>query len=106
IVVLFNEKDRKIQDNFFNSVFFRRFAMMIDLRKLFCCLCLLLSTHGPLYAALDIEIFGGGATRIPIAIMPFAAESNLPQRITTVVSADLERSGLFKLVDTFGLVPH
>lgn len=80
--------------------------MMIDLRKLFCCLCLLLSTHGPLYAALDIEIFGGGATKIPIAIMPFAAESNLPQRITTVLSDDLERSGLFKLVDTFGLVPH
>jgi TolB protein len=60
----------------------------------------------PLHAALDIEIFGGGATQIPIAIVPFAAEERLRQGITPVVGADLQRSGLFKLVDTAGLSPH
>ena len=39
----------------------------------------------PLHAALDIEIFGGGATQIPIAIVPFAAEERLNQSITPVV---------------------
>lgn len=62
--------------------------------------------YKPLYAALDIEIFGGGATQIPIAIAPFAAEERLPQSITSIVSADLQRSGLFRLVDSTGLAPH
>lgn len=60
----------------------------------------------PLHAALDIEIFGGGAAQIPIAIVPFAAEERLSQSITPVVSADLQRSGLFRLVDPGGLRPH
>ena len=60
----------------------------------------------PLHAALNIEIFGGGATQIPIAIVPFAAEEKLKQSLTPVISADLHRSGLFKLVDTAGLTPH
>lgn len=62
--------------------------------------------HAPLNAALNIEIFGGGATRIPIAIVPFSAESRLPQSVTAVVAADLERTGLFRLVDSFGHTPH
>lgn len=66
-------------------------------------LFLLLWMSTQLQAALDIEIFGGGANRIPIAIAPFNGERVLPQNISTVVSADLERSGLFKLVDPLGL---
>jgi TolB protein len=62
--------------------------------------------HAPLHAALNIEIFGGGASRIPIAIVPFSAESRLPQSITAVVAADLERTGLFRLTDSSGLTPH
>lgn len=56
-------------------------------------------------AALTIEIVGGGAQQIPVAIVPFAQEAGLPQQITPVVSADLARSGLFKLVDTAGASP-
>ena len=66
---------------------------------------LLFLCAGPLQAALTIEIIGGGATQIPIAIVPFAAEQGLPQSITQVVGADLARSGLFKLVDTGGINP-
>ncbi len=60
----------------------------------------------PLHAALDIEIFGGGATQIPIAIVPFAAEERLTQSITPVIAADLQRSGLFKMIAPGGLAPH
>jgi TolB protein len=60
----------------------------------------------PLHAALDIEIFGGGATQIPIAIVPFAAEEKLTQSITPVVAADLQRSGLFRMIEPAGLAPH
>lgn len=52
----------------------------------------------PVHAALTIEIVGAGANQIPVAIVPFAAEEKLPQSITAVVAADLQRSGLFKLV--------
>lgn len=60
----------------------------------------------PSLAQLNIEIFGGGAARIPIAIVPFADENRLQQNITSVISADLQRTGLFKLVDTSGASPH
>ncbi len=58
------------------------------------------------YATLNIEIFGGGSKRIPIAIVPFSQEESLPQSITTIVSADLERTGLFRMLGTFGQAPH
>ena len=57
-------------------------------------------------AQLTIEIVGGGATMIPIAIVPFAGEANYPYPLTDVVSADLARSGLFKLVDPAGVAPR
>ena len=60
----------------------------------------------PLHAALDIEIFGGGASQIPIAIVPFAAEERLTQGVTAVVKSDLQRSGLFRMVDSDGSAPH
>ena len=82
--------------------------MSIRLHRLseyvFVLLLWLIST--PLHATLNIEIFGGGATQIPIAIVPFAAEEKLKQGITPVVAADLQRSGLFRLVDPGSLAPH
>jgi TolB protein len=56
-------------------------------------------------AQLTIEIIGGGATTIPIAIVPFAGEASYPYPLTAIVGADLARSGLFKLVDTAGVNP-
>ncbi|MGH8727076.1 MAG: Tol-Pal system beta propeller repeat protein TolB [Burkholderiales bacterium] len=57
-------------------------------------------------AALTIEIVGGGANQIPIAITAFKNESPIgtsQQALSQVVSADLTRSGLFRLVDVGGL---
>jgi len=54
----------------------------------------------PAVAQLSIEITGAGANRIPTAIADFQGEGLLPQGVANVVRTDLERSGLFKLVDT------
>jgi TolB protein len=50
-------------------------------------------------AQLTVEITGAGANRLPVAIADFAGERIVAQALTSVVRADLERSGLFRLVD-------
>lgn len=55
-------------------------------------------------AQLSIEITGAGANRIPVAIADLAGDSAAARVIAATVRADLERSGLFKLVDTNGAV--
>ena len=69
-------------------------------------LLLLLTATLPVRAELDIQISGAGEHQIPIAIAPFAGEENLTQRISVIVSADLERTGLFKIIDPSGKAPH
>ena len=59
---------------------------------------------GPAYSQLQIEIVGAGANQVPIAILSFKSEQVLPQQVTPVVAADLNRSGLFKIVDSGGLI--
>jgi TolB protein len=65
-------------------------------------LCVALSAH----AALNIEITGAGEHQIPISIVPFAGEEKLSQPISDIISSDLVRSGLFRLVATAGKTPH
>ena len=60
----------------------------------------------PAHAALTIEIMGAGENQIPIAIVPFAGEEKLAQSISEIVAADLARSGMFRLVDAAGKMPH
>ena len=57
-------------------------------------------------AVLSIEIIGAGEQRIPVAIAPFGGDARLAQTINEVVAGDLQRSGLFRLVDTAGKSPH
>jgi TolB protein len=54
------------------------------------------------HAQLSIEITGAGANRIPVAIANFAGDTAAAQVVTATVRADLERSGLFKLIDPAG----
>ena len=56
------------------------------------------------HAQLSIEITGAGANRLPIAVADFAGERIVSQALTSVVRADLERSGLFLLTNA-GTVP-
>ncbi|MES2129988.1 MAG: Tol-Pal system beta propeller repeat protein TolB [Pseudomonadota bacterium] len=56
------------------------------------------------HAQLRFEISGVGATQIPIAIAAFADEGQAPAQISAVVRADLERSGVFKVIDTGSVI--
>ncbi len=54
-------------------------------------------------AALEIEISGGGAQQIPIAVVPFGGAANTKENINEIIAADLARSGLFRLLETRGM---
>ena len=64
----------------------------------------------PLAAALPtalaqfrVEISGVGATQVPIGIVKFRDEEKAAQPVSQIVRADLERSGLFRGLDTAGI---
>ncbi|HEY8118275.1 MAG TPA: Tol-Pal system beta propeller repeat protein TolB [Methylophilaceae bacterium] len=76
---------------------------MIKFRSLLISLVLLMPFAS--HAALTVEIVGGAAQQIPIAIVPFAQPANQPSlgqqdSIATIVGADLRRSGLFRVLET------
>lgn len=50
-------------------------------------------------AQLTVEITGAGAKQIPVAIADFSGERIVGQALTSVIRADLERSGMFRLID-------
>jgi TolB protein len=59
---------------------------------------LLLALAVPAQAQLQIDISGVGASQIPIAIASFENEAAAP--VTELVKADLQRSGMFRFIDT------
>jgi TolB protein len=70
-----------------------------------CALGLLIAAGGA-HAQLQIEITGATAQRTPIAIAPFAGEAALgPTSVTSIVRADLERSGQFRALELPPLNP-
>jgi TolB protein len=50
-------------------------------------------------AQLTVEITGAGANQMPVAIADFSGERIIAQALTSVIRADLERSGMFRLID-------
>ena len=48
------------------------------------------------HAEFKVEISGVGITQIPIAISDFRGQEGAPQKISGIITADLERSGQFK----------
>jgi TolB protein len=68
-------------------------------------LAALLFLTGAAQAQLTIEIIGGGANQIPIAVLHFVGESALPQSITEIVEQDLSRSGRFRAIFVGGVNP-
>jgi TolB protein len=67
---------------------------------------LLLAQASLASAVLSIEIIGAGEHQIPVALVPFGGDINLSQTVNDVISGDLQRSGLFRLVDLAGKAPH
>lgn len=76
------------------------------LRRLFAGLVLMLLPFTS-HAALTIEIVGGAAQQIPIAIVPFAQPASLQtaqqDTLANIIGADLRRSGLFRVLETRGV---
>ena len=62
-------------------------------------ICLSLMAHMS-HAQFRVEVSGVGLTQVPIAIAPFRGEDSVPQKISAIVQADLERSGQFKVLPT------
>jgi TolB protein len=54
----------------------------------------------PASAQFRVEISGVGGTQLPVAVAPFKGEDKAAQPVSAIVRADLERSGLFKLIET------
>ena len=58
----------------------------------------------PASAQFRVEVSGVGLTQMPIAVAAFRGDAQAPQKIGSIVQADLERSGMFRGVDTSGFV--
>lgn len=102
----------------------RRLSMIYKLLILFIYFLFTAGAQGQI----RIEVIGGGATQrppplsasdypcnystavnaqqIPLAVAPFRDEAGVKQPLTTVIAADLARSGLFKIVDSSGAKPQ
>lgn len=50
-------------------------------------------------AQLQVEIAGVGSNQIPVAVAAFADEGVAPSQVSAIVRADLERSGVFKVIN-------
>jgi TolB protein len=57
----------------------------------------------PAFAQFRVEVSGVGLTQLPIAVATFRGDAQAPQKIGSIVRADLERSGMFRPVDTTGV---
>ena len=56
----------------------------------------------PAWAQFRVEISGVGATQVPIAVVKFRDEDRTKPAISEILRADLERSGVFRLIDAPG----
>lgn len=71
-------------------------------RSLFCFLAIFACLPG--LAQFRVEVSGVGMTQLPIAVAAFRGQEDAPQKISSIVQADLERSGQFRGVDSVGAV--
>ena len=63
-----------------------------------------ISVAMPAHAVVEIEIIGGAANKIPVALVPFQGQGEQPKpALTDIIGQDLLRSGQFKLVDPAGV---
>jgi TolB protein len=67
-------------------------------KKAFSCLLALFFCM-PVLAQFRVEVSGVGLTQIPISIAPFKGQASSVQKISSILQADLERSGQFRAVN-------
>src|SRR5512135_2163377 len=68
------------------------------------CLSLLFGASLPASAAMEIQVIGGAANKIAVAMVPFQAAPGQPApALNQIVADDLGRTGQFSLVDPAGM---
>ncbi len=77
---------------------------MLKALKVWCAISVI--SAGVAHAEMSIEIIGAGEHQIPVALAPLGGEEKSATAIREVVVADLQRSGLFRIVDNRGSAPH
>ncbi len=63
---------------------------------------LVLFAIGAAEAQLRVEITGVGSNQFPIAVANFQRDGQVPQEVDAIIRANLQRSGLFRLIETGG----
>jgi TolB protein len=53
----------------------------------------------PAAAQLRVEITGVGSNQFPVSVANFRRDGEIPQPVDEIIRADLQRSGLFRLID-------
>jgi TolB protein len=72
------------------------------MRRLFAHALALLATLfvlSPAVAQLRVEITGVGSNQFPIAVANFRRDGEIPQPVDEIIRADLQRSGVFRMID-------
>ena len=77
--------------------------MNINLKKI-SALIFFLAFALPALAQFRVEVSGVGMTQLPIAVAVFKGQDSAPQKISSIIQADLERSGQFRGVDAGGTI--
>ncbi len=73
--------------------------MNINLKKI-SALIFFVALALPVLAQFRVEVSGVGMTQLPIAVSVFKGQDSAPQKISSIIQADLERSGQFRGVDS------
>ena len=80
---------------------------LLQLRRLSLVVCgalaLFFSSYAPAQMQVDIIYGEGNQSRMPLAIADFGGEPVAAKTLTSVIRADLERSGQFKMIDASGV---
>ena len=82
----------------------RLFATWLSVPLLFLLAAIAALAPRPAAAQFRVEISGVGGTQLPIAVARFKDEDKAPQPVSAIVRADLERSGLFKSIETASVI--
>ncbi len=80
----------------------RPFSQLANLMR-WIVVCSALALALPVTAQLRVEVSGVGLTQLPITIAAFRGQELAPQKLSSIVQADLERSGQFRGIDGAGM---
>ena len=92
----------KLQFKFQNGLDFVQ--LRSGVLRILALLCMVLCSLGPMRAQAQfrVDVSGIGLSQIPFSMATFKGEETSPQKISTIIFADLERSGQFRAIEAKG----